>query len=302
MSDTHTTTFTAGTVTFTLGRMKAIKAARVLGELRALSKEAPQISDRIASFTRDYEEKNAEHLTQLQARVRYPSRPLWQAGEPVRDGNGDLVYGKSPVDSIPDDVWEDGGTLKLPVSPSDFEVGLATLDVAVEVAERRVYRLVALFTLSNEEVSSAWAEGEGAFDEAIETRVALLLDELWLDELAEVAITAYEQFEAQLRERPELGRRLGKIVKGSPWMKRLFPFLSSDPTTTPEDSLPTGSTPSPAGTGGTPEPSSTSPSTSYSTSDSDLTETTESDETPSTEPEAATTRSTSPPATTPAKA
>lgn len=280
----------------TLERPSARKASRALAILRAITKAIPEIQSAAAKARIDYERENFVELDRVQARMRYPARPLLDDdGKPILTEANEPVLLPSPVDAMSDADWEAaGGVFRMPQSPTAGELIAAIADLALELAEEHVYRLVALFTMSNEDVARHWKAGD--LNEALDDAVDDLLDRAYADELLELAVCAGELVEDQFtRKVSDLGARLGNL-------RRLFgmapPSSSSSSTTTeeapsptdsstpgPSSSTPTSSTdsPAPADTDGAPTTSSSSPGSSSSSSKNGSTPTTPSDERPNVE-------------------
>lgn len=281
-------------------RVSARKASRALAILRQLSREAPELQRALADFRREYEATNVIELDRAAARLRFPPRAALNAdGEPVLDANGDVILIPSAVDRLTEEDWERSGhVLKVPASPSGAEVVAALFDRALELAESHVYRLLALFLMSNADVKAY--RRDGSLDDRLAQEADDLLDDAMADEVMALAVVAGEVVEDQFRTKAaELGGRLGNAL-------RLVGMEWTPPTSapTPSTSRPTSSTPSPAPTDGPPTTSSTPPTTSSSPSAPDSaatpSERTPSASAPSTAPTASPT--TSPPATTPAAA
>jgi len=300
---------TIGEQEITLERVSARKASRALALLRALTRAMPELQSELAAFRRTYEAENIVELDRVQARMRYPGRVLVDDdGQPVLepaelDGEpnpraGQPVMIPSPVDRMTEADWQEaGGVLKLPATPDPTEIAVALFDKALEAAEDHVYRLLALFTMSNQDVTQHWRAGD--LDQALQTQADHLLDEAYGDEIMTLAVACGELVDTQfVRKAKALGGRLGNLARLVGFEPPATPATpSSSPTTTPaqqEDqptpapstdgpssSTPTSSTASPAPTpDGPPTPSSTSPGSSPSPSPSEPPETASS--TPST--------------------
>jgi hypothetical protein len=265
----------------TIERVSARKASRALALMRALSKEMPDLQSDLAKFRRQYEADNVLALDRVQARLRNPARPMTdERGEliltpPVYSDDGDLVDPggqpvmlPSPVDRLTEADWEQTGHKYLvPSSPSNAEVVTAIFDKAVEVAEDHVYQLLALFTMSNEDVVRYRKNGE------LPQRLAELADEL-LDsaddagDLLELAVVIGETVDDQFRSKSaELGGRMGKALRalGIDWSPK--PTPAPEPSTDgPSSSSAISSTDSPASTPDGPPTSSSAPASTSSSS------------------------------------
>lgn len=273
-------TVTLGNREVTLERMSARKASRAIALIRALTKAVPQLQSELAAFRRQYETENVIELDRVQARLQFPTRLLINdEGEPVfepaevngepnpRAGEPMLV--PSPIDRLTEQDWaEAGGKWRRPVSPSTQEIALALLDSALELAEDHVYRLLALFLMSNADVKAEW--NAGTLAEGLERRAGELLDDAYGDELLELAVVVGELVDSQFVTKARgLGERLGNLGRlvGLELPTSQSP-TSSTSSETPASSTPTSSTPSPPDTAdGAPTPSSTPPGTSSSSSE-----------------------------------
>lgn len=280
MQDTNTGAAAAapGTLTLagqdvTLERVSARKASRILAELRAITAAVPDITRAIGEFVRSYEATNMLELNRTQARYQLPDRTAhmtdadWQAAD---------------------------GVLRLPESPATPEVIAAVFPLALDLAEEHVYRLLALFTMSNSDVKRA--RREGTLAERLEERADDLLDDAGFDELLELAVVVGEVIDAQVRGKVEaLGDRLGnamRLLGMAPTRSSSSPAsepaqsTSSSPDDEPTDdseptagsstpssssSRPKSATDSPATSDATRSPSSTNPSTSSAPSAPDST-------------------------------
>lgn len=264
-------------------RPTGLKASRALALMRALSKAMPGLQTALAEFRHRYEAENVITLDRVQAKLRYPPRPLERDGAPVLDETGEPVLIPSPVDRLTEEDWTAaGGVYRLPASPSGEEVVVALFDLALETAEEHVYKLLALFTIGNEELKRA--RRDGRVDELVDERVGELLEDAFADELLELAVVAGEVVDHHFRRKAgELGERLGNALRlvglGSRTPRTTSPSTSTD---TPSSSKPSSSTDSPANTAdGLPTSSSTPPSTSSSSSPSSSPATDESASSPS---------------------
>lgn len=293
--------------------VSARKSSVAFALLRRLRHVTEELAVERGKFEVRYAEANGIELDRVQAKMRFPARPLVDVddvpirepaeveslvdGELVKTPNpraGELIYAPSPVDSITAEEWAaTGGRLRIPKSPDRWEVAAAMLPLALELAEDDVYRLLALFTLSNEEVKRARKDHPKGVMGALEERVEELMDDAMLDELVRLAAVAWkvvdEQFKTRLADvAGEVGNLLGLLrmtPRESPTTSASTgtsstsesgpddPSSSSSPSTTPTSST---STPSDtAADSATPTPSSTSRSTSSpdSTGDSAATPT-----------------------------
>lgn len=269
------TSIELGGRTYTVERPNARKASRAFALLRALSRAMPELNEDLAAFRRNYERNNIVELDRVQARVEFAPRPMTRDGELVLDEDGEPRMIPSPVDAMTEEDWERAGhVFRAPKSPTREEVAIALFDKALELGEDLVYRLLALFTIGNDDV--ARYRKEGTLDERLDERADELLDVAYADELLELAVVCGETVDHHFRRKAgALGDRVGKALN-------LFGLntkrTSSTPTTTappsessspdgPSASKPSSSTDLPESTpDGDPTPSSTSPSTSSSSS------------------------------------
>jgi hypothetical protein len=180
----------------------------------------------------------------------------------------------SPLDRMTEADWERAGhKLRLPKAPSGAETIAAVFDRALDLAEDHVYRLLALFVMSNEDVVRY--RRDGTLMEVLATRADELLDRAMADEALELAVVCGETIDEQFSAKAaELGDRLGNALKLlGLTSKTRGPREPAPPATSsdgPSPSTPTSSTDSPAATtDGPPTPSSTSPGTSSSSSSPD---------------------------------
>lgn len=285
-------TVTLGERDVTLERVSALKAARALALIRAITKAAPDLQREWARFRADYEATNVIELDRAQASLRYPPQALaGDDGLPMRepehlaDGSpnpraGALLMLPSPLSGMTEEAWQQAGhRLRLPKSPSPEEQTVAILDLALERCEDLVYRLLALFTIPNRRIAELWRQGGDTFQTELAREAEELLETAYADELMELAAVAGELVDEQFRRKArDITGRLGNL-------RRLFDQgQSSRPTTTtdvpttdesttgPSSSTPTSSTVSPPPTDAPPTPDSsnshgTSPSPSSPASD-----------------------------------
>jgi hypothetical protein len=252
----------------TIQRPNGAKASRVFAELRQAGGATEAVTTAWGEFVRSYEASNVVELDRVQARFRYPPRPILdpETRQPVRDDNGDLVYQPSVVDAMSEADWAAaGGVLRLPKSPDTGEVIAHVAPIALEHAEDRVYRILALFLMSNDDVARYRRNGE--LDQALNERVDELLDKAYADELLELAVVCGETVDHHFRRKvSELGDRVGNALR----LVGMGPKTPTSPTTptpepssvTPSSSTSTSSTGSPASTDGRQTSPSAPPSTS----------------------------------------
>lgn len=290
-------------------RVNGRKASQALKLLRRVNSTVKAVTTALGEFERDYARSHSVELDRVQARMRYPRRPLLDAdtGDPVREPDalengepnpraGDLILVDSPLDHLTPEDWERAGhVVRLPLSPSTPERIGAVFDVAVDGAEDEVWKLLALLTMSNEDLRAQRRRHDGPGIDAVLAELAEdLLDDAELDELLELAVIAGETIDDQFRRKlAELEDRAGNALRllglapaqeeEQPQTAREEPRTTvtfepheeprEDAATTPSNGRPTSSTDSPeASPDGTPTPSlsshmtSSSPSANASTS------------------------------------
>jgi hypothetical protein len=246
----------------TVERPSALKATRALAILRELSRATPELLEHLARFRQQYEADNVLELDRVQAKLRYPPRPIVEGSVAVLDEDGAPRMLPSPVDRLTEEDWQAaGGVYRVPASPSTEEVVLALFDRALELAEDTVYRFLTLFTISNRELKAARRAGTDA--ELIAERTADLLDDSFADELIELAVVVSEVVDGNLRRKTTA---LGPRMAGAASLLGLKWTTPAANTTASTDTRPSSSTASPASTDGDPTTSSTPPSTSSSSS------------------------------------
>lgn len=284
-SYTPTNTLTLGGETVAIEKPSGRKASITFRILRGLEGVTGKLAKERAKFVREYETENVQELDRAQARLRFPSRPIVnEDGTPARDDAGELVYAPSLVDTISEADWTAaGGKLRLPRSPDTLEELANVLPVALDLAEDQVYKLLALFTLSNSEVKTLRRNGADAVDARLEERIDELLDDADADELLELGVVVIEVITSQFQARLEkMGGRVGNALAAIGLGTRgTTPQTSSQAAQTTEsssstpssDSTPTSFTDSPPPMDGDPTTPSTQPTSSSSLSDNDSTET-----------------------------
>lgn len=284
-------TLTLGTRTVTVERPNGYKATRAIAGVRALSKAFPELQGDLARFRQAYEADNVVALDRVQAKLRFPPRPILDEDGAVRlDEDGTPLLLPSPVDRLTEEDWtEAGGLYRMPSTPSTEEMVMAVLDRALEVAEEHVYRFLALFTVSNDDLRRY--RRDGTLEERLDEAAADLLDDAYADEVMELAVVIAETVDHHFRRKAsDLGDRLGKTLAtfglGRPSRQSPAPAPAAATSSDgPSASTPTSSTDSPAPTpDGPPTPSSGSPTTSSSPSASASTRTRNGEPSPNTTP------------------
>lgn len=205
---------TIGARDYTIERPSARKASTALRLLRRVSGTVRAVTRELGEFERDYRATHAIELDRVQARMRYPEQVIYdEAGELMRYPDGEhagLPVLRSPLDGMSEDDWQRAGhVLRLPVAPSLPERIGAVIELALEDAEDELYGVLALFTLSNEEVKSY--KRAQTLDDELARRVDELLDGA-LEELLELAVVIGETVDTTfVRKASELGDRLGNL-------------------------------------------------------------------------------------------
>lgn len=214
----------------------------------------------------------------MQAKLEFPPQPLLRDGVLLEDEHGAPVMLASPVDRLTEEDWAAaGGTYRIPRSPSGAEVTVALFDKAMDIAQDAVYRLLALFTIPNRDLSAA--RKAGRLEDLLTDTVENLLDDAYVDELLELAASVGELIDGHLlRKARDLGPRLDPFLKlvgidrpttSSPTPAPASANDGSTPSTTmdgPSPSRPSSSTGSPASTPDGPPTSSSTPRTTSSSS------------------------------------
>lgn len=264
----------------TVERVSARKASRAFAILRGVSDKLPAIVGRLGEASAEYERTHYIELDRAQAWRRYGApTPLVEDGEFVRDGAGEIVTVPSGIASMSEDDWQAAGNkLRVPQEAPDEYKWAAVFDRALELAEDHVYRLLALLTMSNDDVKRAWRAG--TLKDDVDDLVEDLIDDAYADELLELAVVCGEvvdeQFTSKVRS---LGTsRLGNALRllgidpttmGSqtPQGPTQTPESTTSPTPTTSTAPPSSSTPaSPGDTAESSDGQSTTPSTPPSTS------------------------------------
>lgn len=280
------TTVLLGGEPHTIQRLSSRKSSRAIALIKALGAKTDAVSAAVAKFHSEYGRENFDEYDRVQTRMLYPAKLLVdEHGDPVREPNeladgspnpraGEQVWAPSIVDQITEEEWAAaGGVFRDPRVPQPYEVWLAALPVALEEAEDEVYRLLALFLLTNDEVRESWRKGD--FKDVLQEKADWLLDETFGDELLELAVACSERVDTQfVRKARAMGERLGNLgrlagLTGPTSTSQ--PSTPETPTASPSNSTPSSSTPSLPPTAGDPTPSSTHPGTS-STNSNDASE------------------------------
>lgn len=254
------------------------KAAQAFAILRGVSKELPGLVKAWGEFETSYEREHYAEVPRAEAMLRYGGpQPLHRDGEPVYNDAGELVTIPSGLDQMSDEAWESvDNMLRRPRSPDTWMTATAVLAEASEEVEENVYRLLALFTISNADVKHH--RRAGTLKDHIADVVDDLLDDAGADELLELASVAGDVVDSAFRAKArEIGAsRLGKALRllGVD-AEELKPQTPPEPTQTgqeetsgkaeEEDSTPTPSSSRPTSFSDSPEPSPDGPPTPSST-------------------------------------
>jgi hypothetical protein len=190
-----------GRTDYVVERPSARKASTALRLLRRVSATVKTVTRELGRFEREYARDHALELDRVQARMRFPGEPVIDdEGELVRDADGEPVM-VSRLDAMSEADWERAGhVLRLPQLPSREERFGAVFELVNEDAEDELWRVLALFTLTNAEVADA-KRGQ-RLDEELERRADELLDDGDLAELLELAIVIAETVDRQFTARP----------------------------------------------------------------------------------------------------
>lgn len=208
------------------------KAIRVIRTIESISKGVPEILDRWADFTREYEARNVTEMDRATAKHYYSPQPLMDE-EPILvdgvavtddignvivrrtpklDGGGKPVMGPDPLAHMSDEDWgASGNKLRLPRSPSNEEKIAAIFPMALDLAEHEVTTLLALLATSNADLKRK--ARDGTLKEHLEARAEELLDAPATD-LLELAVGAGEMVEEQFTNKVKsLGGRLPNALR-----------------------------------------------------------------------------------------
>ena len=164
-----TRTVKVGDRDYTVARFRGLKAQRVLRLSAAVARKYPEITSKIAEFERRYVDEKALSLTRVEAEMRYGPKAA----------------------EVSEEAWEaSGGELKLKQMPDDWDRLGAVWPHLVEAAEKELFELLAVLSLTNEELNTA--DNEDRIDEVIAERRKQLLHDGELEELLDLAKAAYE--------------------------------------------------------------------------------------------------------------
>lgn len=272
----------------TVERVSGRKASRAMAELRIIGRAIPELVIEAGKFRSEYEAANVIVLDRARAELEYGPRVLTDDdGEPRtypagHEKAGELVMYPGPLGHMTEEAWQAcGQKLELPRSPSTAEVIAAVFPAALDVAEEAVYRLLALFAMTNADVKQY--RRSGTLTEELNELADELLDDADADELLELAVIAGEVVEDQFVSKAQaLGGRAGnalRLLGLDPATLRAQTSPEGPQTTDSEDGQTSTTTDSPSTSSpsssrptlptdsleplsGTPTPSSTPPSSS----------------------------------------
>lgn len=272
MSATEAKVVTVGEETIRLEPFSGRKAIRVIRTIEHITKGVPEILDRWADFTREYEARNVTEVDRATARHFYGPRPIYESepvladdgktvvtdayGEPLvrrvprMDSNNQVVLGADPLAHMTDADWEaSGNRLRLPKSPNQGEQIAAVFPMALDLAEEEVLKLLAVLATPNAELKRK--SRDGSLKEYLAARADELIDAPATD-LLELAVVAGEMVDEQFTTKVrELGGRLPNALRLL-GLSKSQDKTSSETTSKSESSetKPTPSTASPSPTDG----------------------------------------------------
>lgn len=215
--------------TFTIERFTYAKGQRIKSLLRLLEGKMPDITDRWATFRKEYAEKYVRYIPRINAIAQF----------------GDSL------DHISEEEWERAEQkLPLPAVPSTAEMVAHMAPMIFDSAEDVVLQILALLITPNETVAS-YVKGGDLTPRLNETVETVLMNAM-LDELIELACEGAEIIDDQIFGKlKRMGAKAGNVA-------RLFGFRT---TTTPD--------PQESGTSSEPPVRPSFPSSEPSQSDTD---------------------------------
>lgn len=169
---------------------KVILAARAIQQI---TKRVPDITSRMAEFSRRYSQENATVITRDMALAI----PTW----------------REPLAHVTDEQWsERGGTLTIPATPGFGEQIAAIFPDLLDAAEGEVLRLLALAVIPNSDLARAAAEGD--VKGALAKESDRILDEASLTQLVELADATAQMIRDELEaNRDPLSRLRGLVLR-----------------------------------------------------------------------------------------
>jgi hypothetical protein len=173
---------------YAVARFRGRKATKIMRLAATIGRAYPDLAKKVAEFEQAYIEENALRLSRTEA---------------------ELKFGPDAA-QITDEAWETaGGELALKQMPSAYERLAAIWPEIFEAAEGPVLDLLAVVSMTNEELADA--NREDRLDDAIGERRDLLLDEGDTAELIELALAGYRMARGQF----------------GPFVERAIPLLAN---------------------------------------------------------------------------
>ena len=243
------TEFRVGDRVMRVRPFKGSKGVRALAILSRVGDRMPAVWESIAKFEEQYRERNFLTITRDQAEYR------------VVESQNTIAELEARLSAVPEDAdpeervalgqliraherskddWarmlacplRERAELRVPQSPSNELRGLAVFPVLWDIAEPEMTALLGLVLIDDDELRQARLDGRA--DEAIAELGARLLDELELDEVADLMMTALEASVERYQGRMgRLGKRAARLRETLTRSR-----VPSDSTTAGEDPLP----------------------------------------------------------------
>jgi hypothetical protein len=237
MSATENAEVTVGGRSYRIARFRGFKAQQILRLAARIGREYPALTEKVAAFERDYVEGNKLQLSRPEAELRFGERAV----------------------EITEEAWTAAdGKFDLKRMPSTWERVAALWPELFDAAERPVTELLAVISLSNEELADA--------DEADDVQgvITKRRRELFRDgdaeELIELAVAGVEVAKEQFgplvqRVVPMLMALVGLTtdelpLMGSSTSQDQQDSTDSSPTSSDSETSPSSSTDSPPPTDG----------------------------------------------------
>lgn len=196
-----------------IARFRGFKAQRVMREAAKIGRAYPDLAKRLGEFDQAYADDYAHRLSRPEAEMRF--------GDEAR--------------KISEEAWEQtGGVLPLKRLPNAWERLGAVWPEVMDVAEREVGSLLAIVSLTNEELKEA--DHADRVDEAIEDRRGELMHDGDVEDLMNLAIAGYEVARAQFAP---------LVAKAAPLLATLGLGMTTgvpEPTTSDTSPIPTPET------------------------------------------------------------
>jgi hypothetical protein len=149
--------------------------------------------------------------------------------------------------------------IELPTDPSETEIAMYGLPIALRTMMKQVVALLGLALIPERELKGAWRSDD--VHQRLEDYGAGLLEDMELGEEVELAVAVWEVIQDQLRPRKQALAKLRGLYSRQDQASETK--TEDQPTSTDESQseLPTSSTPSPTPTDGTPSESSSDSTT-----------------------------------------